>query len=129
MKKIGLIAGIALIIIIFLIVFLLRKDNDKIMNYVIITNANSIKGTLDEKTRGYEVVEENNEYYLIIYNGEESVYYSSLEVLDVEIKNQKVNITVKLPDDEGMGEAFSYPKAVIKFDKEPKKVRVTYEQK
>lgn len=35
------------------------------------------------------------------------VYYSSLDVLNVEIKGQDVKVYVKLLENEGIGDAFS----------------------
>ena len=58
---------------------------------------------------------------------EESVYYSGLEVKNVKVKGKVAMVDVKLPEGEGIGEAFSYPKAVIRFDKKPLLVRVNFE--
>ena len=128
MKKYGLIVTIILILILIVItgVLLKKYKNNETINYEIITDTSAIEGTKSENDRGYEVVEKDNEYYLIIYHGEEPTYYSKLEVLNVEIKGKNVEVTVRLPKHEGMGDAFSYPKAVIKLDKEPEKINIIY---
>ena len=85
-----------------------NRKNDYInMNYEIISNTNWVKWNKSKNNRGYEVVEQNSEYYLIIYYGEMPVYYSSLDVLNVEIKGQDVKVYVKLLENEGIGDAFS----------------------
>ena len=127
MKKYILILAIILIaIIISLIVILNKQDEAPIISYEVVTNEVNISGTKDKKDRGYEIVEKDNNYYLIIYYGEQNSYYSSLEVIEISIKNEDIKVTVGLPKNEGMGDAFSYPKAIIKFDKEPNKIGVIY---
>ena len=34
---------------------------------------------------------------------------------------------IKLPENEGVGDAFSYPIAVIKYNKKPEKIKIIYD--
>ena len=126
-KKIILIAAIILVLAIIGITLFLFTG--KSIGYEIITNPTLIASfdVEDAKERGYEIVERDDTYYLVICYGEESVYYSGLEVKNVKVKGKVAMVDVKLPEGEGIGEAFSYPKAVIRFDKKPLLVRVNFE--
>lgn len=126
-KKVFLI--IAIIIVVIVIVATLFLFTGKSIGYEIITNPTLIASfdVENAKERGYEIIERDNEYFLVICYGEETVYYSGLEVKNVKVKGKVAIVDVKLPDGEGIGEAFSYPKAVIRFDKKPLLVRVNFE--
>ena len=126
-KKIILIAAIILVLAIIGITLFLFTG--KSIGYEIITNPTLIASfdVEDAKERGYEIVERDDTYYLVICYGEESVYYSGLEVKNVKVKGKVAMVDVKLPEGEGIGDAFSYPKAVIRFDKKPLLVRVNFE--
>ena len=134
MKKRGLIILliILLIVIITMIIAMITILNNKESNneinleYEIISDTSHIEGSKNRRERGNEIIQKDDDYYLIIYYGEQHTYYSSLEVSSVKIQGDDVKVTVKLPNNEGMGDAFSYPKAVIKFNKKPNNVKVTY---
>lgn len=81
----------------------------------------------DATVKSYDLVKKDNDYYLVICYGEQSVFYSTVEVSNVDINGRIVTVDVNLPKDEGVGEAFSYPKTVIKFDKRPLFVKVNFE--
>ena len=125
-KKIILIAAIILVLAIIGITLFLFTG--KSIGYEIITNPTLIASfdVEDAKERGYEIVERDDTYYLVICYGEESVYYSGLEVKNVKVKGKVAMVDVKLPEGEGIGEAFSYPKAAVRFDKKPILVRVNF---
>lgn len=113
---------IVLVLAVFLVINFWPKEN---INYEIIRDLNVI--TTERITdRGYEITKKDDSYYLVIYYGEVNTYYTSLNVDKVNVINNTVKVVVSLPKSEGMGEAFSYPKAIIKLDKEPKKVKITY---
>ena len=95
------------------------------LEYTILSREEFIDGEKSDKNRGYEIVENNNEYYLIIYHGEEPVVFGDLEVLSVEIDKGNVKVEVRLPFG-GAYDAFSYPKAEIKFNKKPRRVKVIH---
>ena len=126
MKKYRIIIAIVLIMIVLIAGYLInRKGSNAKINYEIIPKEkeNYIEGTKSKYKRGYEVIEKDNEYYLIIYGGERTST-DELEVLNVETKRRNVKVTVRII--EGYGDAFSYPRAIIKFDKKPNKVNVIY---
>lgn len=54
-------------------------------------------------------------------------FFNYLEVTDIKINKENVTIKVKLPDNDGMGDAFSYPKAIIKFNKKPHNIKIIHE--
>ena len=81
----------------------------------------------DATVKSYDVVKKDNEYYLVICYGEQPTFYSTVEVSNVSVTGKIVTVDVNLPRDEGLGDAFSYPKAAIKFDKKPLIVRVNFE--
>lgn len=102
------------------------------INYEIITDKEIIKALEleDKKEKCHEIIRKDNIYYLIIHYEEIPAYYSKLEVISVDIDGNKIEVKVKLPEGgfEGKGEAFSYPKAVIKLDKEPEKINIIYKE-
>ena len=57
----------------------------------------------------------------------EKITGKTVEVSNVSVTGKIVTVDVNLPRDEGLGDAFSYPKAAIKFDKKPLIVRVNFE--
>lgn len=81
----------------------------------------------DATIKSYDVVKQDNEYYLVICYGEQSVYYSTVDVVNVKVVGKIVTVDVKLPEGEGLGDSFSYPKTAIKFDKKPLFVKVNFE--
>lgn len=103
-----------------------KKTSD--INYEIITDKNFANPLqVSNKTdRGYEIIEQDDFYYLVIRYGEENVYFSKLDVTKVEVDGKNIKVWVKLPETEGIGEAFSYPNAIIKLDEKPEKVKVVY---
>ena len=119
--------GIALIVIVSIltVILVINKQINENINYEIIKDLNVVT-TKSAPERGYQVIEKENSYYLVIYYGEVPTYYSSLNIDKVLIRNTTIKVTVSLPEDEGMGDAISYPKAIIKFDKEPKKIKISY---
>lgn len=129
MKKMWILI-ITIIILGIILIISIRPNNKKVssMNYEIITDRDIINELKinNDKDRGYEIVQQDNFYYLIIKYGEEPTYYSKLEVTEVKIDGRNLKVYVKLPEDEGMGDAFSYPKAIIKLDQEPEKVDIRY---
>ena len=126
MKKIVLILILAVLILgAFLFI---NKNDEKIqMSYEIITDQNVIdEFEYKSKKWKYEIIEKDNYYYVVISYGEDPNYYSKLDVTNVTIKNKNVDITVELPNGEGIGDAFSYPQAVIRFNLKPEKINVFY---
>lgn len=81
----------------------------------------------DATEKSYNLVEQDGEYYLIICYGEQTTFYSTVEVSNVKLNGKIVTVDVNLPKDEGIGEAFSYPKTAIKFDKRPFLIQVNFE--
>lgn len=81
----------------------------------------------DATIKSYDLVEKDNEYYLIICYGEQPTFYSTIEVSNVKVNGKIVTVDVNLPKDEGLGDAFSYPKTAIKFDKKPLFVKVNFQ--
>ena len=128
MKKIFiLMIGVILLCVILVAYVTNIKQENTNMNYEIITDRNIINELkVGNNDRGYELIEQDNFYYVIIHYGEQPTYYSTLKITNVEINGKKVKITVALPEGEGMGDAFSYPKAVIRFDLKPEKVYISY---
>ena len=124
MKKILLILVLILIILAILITFILIKSTD--LKYEVLSKASLVTGTKDGKSRGDELVEMDNDYYLIIYYGEVSVNYSSIEVYDIISLGNNVIVKVRLPENDGFGDAFSYPKAIIKFNNKPNILKIIY---
>lgn len=126
-KKIILIAAIILVLAIIGITLFLFTG--KSVGYEIITNDTLIASfdVDNAQERGYEIVERDDTFYLVINWGEESQYYSKLEVTKVKVKGKVATVSVKLPKGEAAGDAFSYPKAVVRFDEEPSLVRVSFE--
>ncbi len=123
MKKL-LIVGIFFVCLVGVILFLYKENNNNVtLKYEILNEVGSIKGTKNGYVRDYEIIEKNNEYYLIIYGGEQPTT-DTLEVLSVKSNQKNVEIEVRI--NPGFGDAFSYPKAIIKFDKEPKKISIIY---
>lgn len=131
MKKVYILIFVIIVIIIGGIFLLRNKSNEEKMqniNYEIITDRNIIRQLKisDNDDRGYEIVEYDNFYYLIIRYGLESVYYNKLVVVKVEVNGKNLKIQVELPENEGVGEAFSHPKAIIKLDQKPEKIQIEY---
>lgn len=127
-KKIILI--VAIILVLAMIGITLYLFTGKSVGYEIITNDTLIASFDIEnaRDRGYEIVERDDTFYLVINWGEESQYYSKLEVTKVKVKGKVATVSVKLPKSEdGLRYAFSYPKAVVRFDNKPLLVRVSFE--
>ena len=126
------IAGIVMILLISLFIFgayYYVKNKGFKLEYEILKKPESFIEARNIKKRGYEIITKNGEYYLAICYGEQSTYYSYLEVSDVKASGYSVVVTVKLPDRDinaSVGEAISYPKAIIKFNKKPKNIWVIY---
>ena len=123
-----------LVIIVFLVfavcVFVFKAANKEEVksNYEVITDAEiinslNIKSSYEIK---YEVKEVDGEYYIVVHYGEQPNYYNSLDVAKVNITSSKITIEVSLPKGQGMGDALSYPYAVIKVFKKPNKIVVKY---
>lgn len=81
----------------------------------------------DATIKSYDLVEKDGEYYLVICYGEQSTFYSTVEVSNVKVNGKIVTVDVNLPKDEGFGDAFSYPKTAVKFNKKPLFVSVNFE--
>ena len=131
MKKISILIIVVIILVVgILAVNTVPKKAEVSINFVyeVIEDRSVIRQLeiKDEKTQGYEIIQQNADYYLVIKYGEESNYYSKLEVNKVEWNGNKLKVNVQLPENEGMGEAFSYPKAVIKLNQKPKSVKIVY---
>lgn len=131
MKKISILIIVVIILVVgILAVNTVPKKAEVSINFVyeVIEDRSVIRQLeiKDEKTQGYEIIQQNADYYLVIKYGEESNYYSKLEVNKVEWNGNKLKVNVQLPENEGMGEAFSYPKAVIKLNQKPKSVKIIY---
>lgn len=130
MKKYWVLIVLGVIIVIGALIYIIcdkKNVNDGSLEYEILDQSDFITGNNSEKIRGYEIVKKNNYYYLIIYHGEEPVYFDDLKVLNVGIRKEHVTVEVQLPFG-GFGDAFSYPKAQIKFNKMPKSVKVIHIQ-
>lgn len=130
MKKIWILIACIIIVLGAILIINIKSDDEQTsdINYEIITDRSIIRDLEinDAKKRGHEIIEKDGSYYLIINYGERSNYYSKLDVVNVEVNGKKLKVTVKLPDGEGMGEAFSYPNAIIKLDEKPEKVDIKY---
>ena len=108
--------------------FYVKNKNFK-LKYEILKRPENFVEARSIKERGYNIITKDGEYYLVICYGEQSTYYSYLKVSNVKTSGYSVEVTVKLPDrDEyaSVGEAISYPKAVIKFNAKPKNIKVIY---
>ena len=137
MKKIipYIIILLLLIIPIILFINIKNKDNDNKeknntkdnLTYEIINDRNLLNNfTISNQKRGHEIKKIDNNYYLLIYYGMQSTYYSFLDVESINTKDNKLNIVVKLPSNEGMGDAFSYPFVIIKLNNKPKDIKIIY---
>lgn len=105
------------------------KNKSFKLKYEILKRPENFVEARSIKERGYNIITKDGEYYLVICYGEQSTYYSYLKVSNVKTSGYSVEVTVKLPDrDEyaSVGEAISYPKAVIKFNAKPKNIKVIY---
>ncbi len=129
MKKKSIILIIAIVIVVAMIGATLFLFTGKTVGYEIITNKSLIASfdVENAQDRGYEIVERDNTYYLVINWGEESQYYSQVEVTKVNVKGKVATVSVKLPKGDVAGDAISYPKAVVRFDEKPSLVRVNFE--
>ena len=126
-KNMVLVLLIILVAVIVTIVLICvnKKDTTNI-NYEVIDDYSEIQ-TLsigNGKSKGYEILEKDSFYYLVIYHGEEPTYFSKLELKEINIDGKNVRIKVELPSNEGMGDAFSYPKIIIKLDQKPNKINI-----
>lgn len=105
------------------------KNKSFKLKYEILKRPENFVEARSIKERGYNIITKDGEYYLVICYGEQSTYYSYLKVSNVKTSGYSIEVTVKLPDrDEyaSVGEAISYPKAVIKFNAKPKNIKVIY---
>ena len=103
------------------------NQNKEGINYEVITDKQIINQIgNNSKERGYELIEKNGYYYLIITYGEQPTFYDMLEVTKVKSFGKIVDISVSLPKNSGFGDAFSYPKALIRFDQKPEKIFINY---
>ena len=131
MKKISILIIVVIILVVgILAVNTVPKKAEVSTNFVYeVIEDRSVLDQLeieDKKNRGYEVIQQDDYYYLVIKHGEESVCYSKLEVNKVEVNGNNIEVHVQLPKGEGMGDAFSYPKAIIKLNQKPGKVKIRY---
>lgn len=131
MKKISILIIVVIILVVgILAVNTVPKKAEVSTNFVYeVIEDRSVIDQLeieDKKNRGYEVIQQDDDYYLVIKHGEESVCYSKLEVNKVEVNGNNIEVHVQLPKGEGMGDAFSYPKAIIKLNQKPGKVKIRY---
>lgn len=126
LKRIMLI--VAIVIVVAMIGTTLYLFTGKAIGHEIITNETLIASfdVENARERGYEVIERDDTFFVVINWGEENTYYSKLEITKVNVKGKVATIGVKLPK-EGQGDSFSYPKAVVRFDKKPTLVRVNFE--
>ena len=128
MKKYWVLIVLGIIIVIGAVLYFIinnKNINDGSLEYEILDQNDFITGNNDETIRGYEIVEKDNYYYLIIYHGEEPTSFDDLKVLSVGIRKEHVTVEVQLPVG-GIGDAFSYPKAQIRFNKMPKNVKIIH---
>ena len=96
--------------------------NSNINNNYEIMNEPPQDISFDDKNRGTEVIEYNNEYYVIIKMGEKNSGGYSIKVTDVKIDKPNVTIHVKEnepPEGSMVTMAFTYPYTVVKFDFKP----------
>ena len=114
-----------LLVVIASVFFYLRMNKDIDIEYEVVYQVNGLKIDESKKERDYEVIEHENNYYVVIYYGQVETYYSYLEVLDVKIKGKVVTISVDLPK-EGHGDVASYPYAIVKLNKKPSKTNIKY---
>ena len=91
------------------------------MNYEIVSQ-DALPDTARSSERGYEIIK-HDAYYLVIHYGEMPVYYPGLDVKGVEVNGDSIKVSVELMAG-GMGDAFSYPSAVIKLDRMPKQINI-----
>lgn len=130
MKKICIVIIVIIILVLGIVVIsgITKEDEVSNMVYEVIEDIDVIDQLEieDKKNRGYEVIQQDDDYYLVIKHGEESVCYSKLEVNKVEVNGNNIEVHVQLPKGEGMGDAFSYPKAIIKLNQKPGKVKIRY---
>lgn len=130
MKKICILISVIIILVLGIVVIsgITKEDEVSNMVYEVIEDRDVIDQLEieDKKNRGYEVIQQDDYYYLVIKHGEESVCYSKLEVNKVEVNGNNIEVHVQLPKGEGMGDAFSYPKAIIKLNQKPGKVKIRY---
>ena len=96
-KKIILI--VAIILVLAMIGITLYLFTGKSVGYEIITNDTLIASFDIEnaRDRGYEIVERDDTFYLVINWGEVSQYYSKLEVTKVNVKGKVATVSVRLP--------------------------------
>lgn len=126
-KKIIVISVLA-VVLLAIVGFVFFTFFSEPIKYEVVSDTKLI-GTFDIENaleKSHNIIEKDGEYYLVICYGEQTVFYSTVEVSNVEIKGRAVTVDVNLPKDEGIGEAFSYPKTAIKFDKKPILVDVNY---
>ena len=99
----------------------LINDKDKNAKYEIVTNLpDEIK--FDETTEGHEIIEYNNEYYVIIKMGRHNSGGFDIKIKKVEINGNNVNIYVEeiYPGiNEAVTMALTYPYAAVKFNFKP----------
>lgn len=123
---------IALIVFLTVAVYIFNlkasSDDEIKSNYEVITDSEVIHNLniSRSETRKYEELEVEGEHYIIVYYGECPHYFNTLDVTNVKITGSKITIDVKLPTGEGVGDAFSYPYAVIKVDKKFERIVVNY---
>ena len=118
-RNIATIIIIIICVIIFFAYFYVKNRGFK-LEYEILKNPASFVEARDIKKRGYEIIKKDGEYYLVVCYGEQSSYYSYAVVDKIIVNGSSVVVTIKLPDRDinaSVGEAFSYPKAIIKFNK------------
>ena len=125
-KKIIIISSIVIVLLLVVGSLLIFTGN---VSYEIVDDIKVVGGfdIEDATIKSYDVIEKDDEYYLVICYGEQTTYYSTIEVTNVKVTGKVVIVDVKLPEDEGIGEAFTYPKTAIKFDKKPLFVKVNFE--
>ena len=131
MKRSNIIILVTLVVIIGITfgAYLYVKDRQTPLTYEIVERPESFVEARVIKERGYKIIEKDSEYYLVVCYGEKNTYYSYAEVSNVKVIGSSITVTIKLPDRDinaSVGEAFSYPKAILKLNKKPSYVHVIY---
>lgn len=103
-----------------------NEDKKTYIDYEVVKELNDLNIEINnKKERGYEIIQQDEAYYLVIKHGEEPTYFDGLEVVDITGNSKKMNVHVKLIG-AGIGDAFSYPKAIIKLKQKPEQVNIIY---
>ena len=76
--------------------------------------------------KSYNVVEKDNEYYLVICYGEQNKYYQTIEIENIKVTGKIIIVDVNLKEEENQIEMNSYPRTAIKLNKKPIYTKVNY---